>query len=153
MVNNTATTQWNIGSDRRCNWRCIIVSVWTIFVIMRSRASITLDWLSRLRFQWALICLVWSTTLVALDWRSRVCVIHIPSLGINWRCLVHWDMLIPLNNIMAEVTHAFVILLRGYRLFNIGLSDSRIRFVPTLRHFFHHHLIHRRNSWWRWLRS
>ena len=153
MVNTTTTTQWNIGSNRRCNWWCIIVSIWTILIIMRSRASIALDWLSCLRLQWALICLVWSTALVALDWRSWVCIVHIPSLRVNWCCLVHWDMLVTLNNIVTEVTHVFVILLRGYRLFSVCLCDPRIRFHPTLGQFFHHHLVHWSDSWWRWLRS
>ena len=153
MVNTTATTQWNVGSDRRCNWWCICVSVWTILIIMRSCASITLDLLSRLRFLWALICFVWSTTLVALDWWSRGCTIHIPSFGVNWHCLVDWDMLITLNNIMTEVTHIFVILIRCNRLFNVGFGDLWVRFRPSLGHFFHHHLVHLRNSWWRWLRS
>ena len=153
MVYTTATAQWNIDSNCSRNWWCISVPVWTILIIMRSRASIALDWLSRLRFLWALICLVWSTTLIALDWWSRSCVIHIPSFGINWRCLVYWDMLITLNNIMTEVTHVFVILMRSDRLFSIGLGDPWIGLYPTLGHFFHHHSVYWRNSRWRWLRS
>ena len=153
MVNATTATQWNIGSDRRCNWWCIVVSVWTILIVMRSRASIALDLLSCLRLQWTLICLMWSTALVALDRWSRGRAVHIPSLGVNWRCLVHWDMLITLNNIMAEVTHVFVLLIRGNWLFNVGFSDRWVGFHPSLGQFFHHHLIHGRNSWWRWLRS
>ena len=153
MVNTTTTTQWNSGSNRRCNWWCVIVSIWTILIIMRSRTSIALDWLSCLRLQWALICLVWSTALVALDWWSWVCIVHIPSLGVNWRCLVHWDMLITLNNVMAEVTHIFVLLIHGNRLFGIGFGDRWIGFHPSLGHLFHHHLVHWRDSRWRWLRS
>ena len=153
MVNTATATQWNIGSDRRCNWWCIIVPIWTILIVMRSRAPITLDWLSGLRFHWTLICLVWSIALVALDWGSRGRVIHIPRLDVNWRCLVHWDMLITLNNIMTEVTHVFVILMRGYRLFNVSLGDPWIRLHPSLGQFFHHHLVHWRDSRWRWLRS
>ena len=153
MVNATTATQWNIGSDRRCNWWCVIVPIWAILIVMRSRASITLDLLSRLRFQGALIGFMWSTALVALDRWSRGCTVHIPSLGVNWRCLVHWDMLITLNNIMAEVTHIFVLLIHGNRLFSIGFGDRWIGFHPSLGQFFHQHLVHRRYSRWRWLRS
>ena len=153
MVNATATAQWNIGSDRRCNWGCVIVPIWTILVVMRSRASITLNLLSCLRFQGALICFMWSAALVALDRWSCGRAIHIPSLDINWRCLVHWDMLITLNNIVAEVTHVLVLLIRGSRLFRVGFGDRWVRFHPSLRHLFYHHLVHRRDSWWRWLRS
>ena len=86
--------------------------IWTILIVMRSRASITLDLLSRLRFQGALICFMRSTALVALDRWSRGCAIHIPNLSVNWRCLIHWDMLITLDNVEGEaavnVKRAFV---------------------------------------------
>ena len=111
MINTTATAQWNIGSNCGGNWWCIVVPVWAVLIIMRTYCiPITLDRLSHLRFLWALICLVRSIALVAFDWGSLVCVIHIPSLGIDWCYLVHRDMLISLNNVMTEVTHVLIFL-------------------------------------------